>query len=106
MFDLAREFGAGQADLTNADLLEGLHSASRHERDMPFQPAVIAELLRREFIKCDVARHADRKPEARCAHGTRITVSMTERGYAALDWLRSIARSSQWECLRSMSYGD
>lgn len=31
---------------------------------------------------------------------------MTERGYGALDWLRSIARSSQWERLRSVSYGE
>jgi hypothetical protein len=106
MFDLAGQCGAGRADLTNADLLEGLHNASRHDMDMPLEPAVFSELLRREFIKCDVARQAGRKPDVRCVEGTRLTASMTERGHGALDWLRSIARSSQWERLRSASYGE
>lgn len=106
MFNLSSQGGVGCIVPTNADMLEGLHMACGRHMDVSFQPGVFSELLRRELIQCERRQHTVRKPCVQCVGGAWLTVSVTDRGYAALDWLLSIARSSRWEQRRSVPYGD
>jgi len=91
---------------TNADILDGLRLARVRQLEMHVQPLVFSELLRREFIECECHQHPLRTHGVCSITGAYLSVSITPRGCAALDWLLSITRSPRWEQLRWDRYGN
>jgi hypothetical protein len=91
--------------LTNADILEGLRRVNSRQLEPQLEPAIVAELMYREFIAYGPHAACDCMKCSLCIDGACASTTLTERGHAALDWLLSVQRSPLWDQLRLKSYG-